>query len=102
MNTVVKDETAITHHASGGISLTGDAVHLYRVAVIRGGLNMLIKTDGKLRLTRTASPKHLLALTTEMTQKKYPNSKAGWAAAVVDLDTRIAALRASIPMVVEL
>jgi hypothetical protein len=93
-----KDETEIVYHGTdGGMTLTGDAVHLYRVLNIRMGLSLFIKTDGKLRLTRTASPKHLLTLTTELTQKKYPNSKKGWAAAVADLDTRVAALQASIP-----
>ena len=93
-----QDPSAITHHA-GGTTLTGDAVHLYRVATIRASLNMMIETDGKLRMTRTATPKHLLSLTTEMTQKKYPNSKQGWASALTDLDQRIAALQASIPVV---
>lgn len=96
---VVRDETAITHHGNGGMTLTGDAVHLYRVATIRASLSMLIKTDGRLRMTRTATPSALLRMTTEMTQKKYPNSKQGWATALADLDTRIAALKASIPVI---
>lgn len=95
---MTQDPSAITHHV-GGTTLAGDAVHLYRVATIRVSLNMLIKTDGKMRMTRTATPKHLLSLTTEMTQKKYPNSKQGWASALADLDQRIAALQASIPVV---
>ena len=98
MMDVARDETAVTHH-DGGMTLTGDAVHLYRVATIRTSLNLLIKTDGRMRMTRMATPKHLLALTTEMTQKKYPNSKQGWATALADLDTRIAALKASIPVI---
>lgn len=99
MDAVKRDDSAITHHASGATSLTGDAVHLCRVATIRSGLNVAIKTGGKMRIIREATPSHLLRLTTELTEKKYPNSAKGWALAVADLDTRIAALRASIPHV---
>ena len=96
MTTQTRDETEIVYR-DGGMTLTGDAVHLYRVLNIRMGLSLLIKTDGKLRLTSTATPKHLLALTTEITKQKYKNSKAGWAAAIADINTRVAALQASIP-----
>ena len=98
-NSVKRDESAITLHASGAVSCTGDAVHMYRVATIRSGLNCAIRTGGRMRLTREASPSFLLRLTSELTQKKYPNNAKGWALAVADLDLRLAALRASIPVI---
>lgn len=93
------DNTAIHHHASGGVSLTGDAIHLYRVLTIRSGLSLLIRTNGKLRLTKSANPKALLQIVHDITGKKYPNSPTGWSLAVAELDQRIAALKASIPQV---
>jgi hypothetical protein len=72
-----------------------DAVDLYRLMQIRSGIR-LHKSSGML-LTRGATITKLLAMVTAVTQKPY-KGKTKHDAALADLDQRIAALQASMPI----
>lgn len=101
MNTTrpTHDAGAITINSSTSTTLTGTAIDLYRYLTIAQGLKLLIKTDGRMRLTRSATPSALLRLVTESTGKKCPNSRQGWASALASIESHIQALQASVTIV---
>lgn len=56
-----------------------------RLVMAIQGLQIHIKTKGKMKLTRIATPKLLREIATEFTEKKYARSEKGNQAALDDL-----------------
>jgi hypothetical protein len=65
--------------------MTGDPM-MMRLATVIAGLRLHIKTNGKMRLTRTATPKLLLGVATEFTGNAYKNTPTDRARALSELD----------------
>lgn len=93
-----KDNTAITHH-DGGITMTGDAITLYRWKVLQQSISLYMKTG--MVPTRGMTISKMLKLATQITKKPYKNNRAGWQQAVDDLKVSTDTLKAAIPHVDE-
>lgn len=80
--------------ADGGVALIGyNAVMIMHAATIARGLEMHIRTKGGMRLTRMATPKHLMQMASELTGTKFKAREyAKAAAACRDWATNMAAL----------
>jgi hypothetical protein len=84
-------------HSGGGMTFVGgDAVELYRLAAMRSAIN-LHKVSGMIP-TRGMTITKMLANVTALTGKAY-KGKAKHDLALADLDARIAAAKASMPVV---
>lgn len=59
-------------------------IYMRLICVIQG-IEIHLKTGGKMSLTRIATPANLRAIATEYTGKSYPRSKKGLEAALADL-----------------
>lgn len=85
----------IRHH-DGGTTLIGPDAILYAQAIhVKVALGLHIKSAGRMRMTRTASPTSLLALSTGITKKKYKRGQ--YQQAIDDLQTWIDTMRAALP-----
>ncbi len=60
-------------------------VSFMRLVTVIEGMKMHLRTGGKLRLTRTATPARLRAIATEYTGKSYARSQKGMETALSDL-----------------
>lgn len=71
------DESKIVYNKDGSLSaLVGaDAVSLMRVRTIMSGIEMNIKTNGQMILTRGATITKLLTMATEYTGQKYKRTE---------------------------
>jgi len=86
----------IVLHEGGGVTLSGpDAMALMKAATLRGAIRMH-KACGMIP-TRGVGPKQMKALATEITRKPY-KGKEWHAAAIADLDTWIATMKAALPV----
>ena len=65
--------------------LTGAAIDFFRLSVVIRCMETHIRTGGKMRLTRTATPTNLRAIASEYTGKQYPRSAKGMETALADL-----------------
>lgn len=65
--------------------MTGNAM-MMRLATVIAGLRLHIKTGGKMRLTRTATPKLLLSVATEFTGNAYKNTPKDRERALTELE----------------
>ena len=66
-------------------TLTGPAIDFFRLITVIKAIEIHIKTDGKMMLTRVATPSNLRAIATEFTGKGYPRSRKGLETALADL-----------------
>lgn len=64
---------------------TPEQVDNYRLLVLIKAMEMHLKFNGKMMLTRTATPANLRAIASEYTNKHYPRSRKGMEAALADL-----------------
>lgn len=71
---------------NGGTSVTGNAVLGFRAVVCIHALRTHLKFNGKLRLSRNATPSNLVAIASEFTGKRYSNRRKGLEAALRDLE----------------
>lgn len=90
------DQTAITH-GTGGVTLTGDAIELFRIAQLKGFIALYAKTG--IIPTRGVTIRRMLDMATANTGKRYKNSQTGYAEAAGDLQRWIDTMRAAIPHV---
>lgn len=93
-------EPKITYRKDGSLSsLQGrEAVELMRVQTIISGINMNIRTGGKMVLTRGATITKLLDMATGYTGKKYSSRKpADKEQAVKDLTVWFNNMKSTIP-----
>jgi RNA processing factor Prp31 len=96
METTEKPEIV---HTDGGTVITGDGMTLYRWGHLRVALQLYNK-NGML-MTRGATMKFVLAQVTEITRKPYKNSVKDREQAIIDLTSRIDALKAQLNIVDE-
>ncbi len=61
----------ITHHDGGTMMVGPKAVNVFRLITIQAGLKMLHRTNGRMLITRTATPTALFRLASEVTGAKY-------------------------------
>ena len=66
-------------------TLTGPAIDFFRLITAIKAMEIHIKTDGKMMLTRVATPSNLRNIATEFTGKSYPRSRKGMETALADL-----------------
>ena len=66
-------------------ALVGAQIDQYRLSVVIKCIEMHIRTGGKMRLTRMATPGNLRAIATEYTGRTYPRSANGLRDALSDL-----------------
>ena len=64
------------------------SVNFARLVTVIQGLQLHIRTNGQLRMTRVARPKLLLQIAQEYTGKKYTNNRNGHESAVADLQVK--------------
>ena len=69
-----------------------DKVRFLRLLTVIQGIKMHLKSGGKMRLTRTATPALLRQVAAEFTGKPYARSRKGMEQALADLE----AVKASI------
>lgn len=69
----------------GGITITGDSINTYRVLLLRSGLGLYIKSEGRIIPTRGMGLKAMLKLATAITGKAYKTSMAQAVLALADL-----------------
>jgi hypothetical protein len=94
----VTDPNCITHHASGGMSVVGpDAMLLYKAVVLKNSMQLYVRTG--IRPTRGVGPKHMTALASQITGRKYKPLEMG--SAIAGLERWIATMKAAIPVVDE-
>lgn len=60
-------------------------IDMYRLLVVIRAIETHIRTGGKMRLTRTATPSNLRTIASEYTGKTYPRSLNGLQDALSDL-----------------
>jgi hypothetical protein len=65
--------------------VTGNAVLGLRGFCALQAMAMYLKSEGRMRLSRNATPANLRAIATEFTGKQYPRSRNGLQAAYLDL-----------------
>lgn len=65
--------------------LTGAAIDHFRLSVVIRAMETHIRTGGKMRLTRMATPSNLRTIASEYTGKHYPRSAKGMETALADL-----------------
>lgn len=70
--------------------LTGAQIDMFRISVVIRSIETHIKFNGKMRLTRMATPSNLRAIAGEYTGKTYPRSAKGLESALVDLKALMA------------
>lgn len=73
-------------------------VSYMRLSTTLMGLEIHVKFNGRMRLTRTAKPKLLLQIATEYTGKVYKNNRGGHEAAIADMKAKKAELLAARPL----
>lgn len=66
----------IEHTSSGAMVVTGDSTNAFRLLVAVQGLEIHIKTNGRMRLTRIATPKRCMEVVSEFTGRKYKRTDA--------------------------
>ena len=66
-------------------TLVGAQIDYFRLITVIKAMEVHIKTDGKMMLTRGATPANLRAIATEFTGKSYPRSRKGMETALADL-----------------
>lgn len=66
-------------------TLVGAQIDFFRLITVIKAMEIHIKTDGKISLTRVATPANLRAIATEFTGKSYPRSRKGMEKALADL-----------------
>lgn len=66
--------------------IEGTAVLGFRAIICIQGLQMHLKYNGKMMLTRMATPKNLRAIATEYTGKVYARSRKGMELALADME----------------
>lgn len=64
---------------------TPEQISMFRLAVVVRCIETHLRTGGKMRLTRMATPAALRAIATEYTGKNYPRSTNGMQSALEDL-----------------
>ena len=67
--------------------LVGSQIDAYRLLVVIKAMETHIRTNGRMRLTRIASPANLRAIASEYTGKHYARSRKGLETALADLIT---------------
>ena len=67
------------------ITITGAAILGLRGVICIQGLETHLRTNGKMRITRMATPAVLRAIATEFTGKTYSRSRKGMEAALADM-----------------
>lgn len=72
IETITKEE--------GGIVMTGASINRYQLLVAIQGLETHVRTNGRMRLSRFATPKRCMEIISEHTGKKYKRTDAGKAA----------------------
>lgn len=60
--------------------LTGESVEKFKLLVALRGLETHIKTQGRMRISRFATPKRCMEIVSEFSQKKYKRTDAKIAA----------------------
>lgn len=84
-------------HTDGGTSLTGpDAMLFIKAVHLKAALGLHVKTEGRMRMTRSASPTRLLALAADITKKTYKRGQ--YQQAADDLKIWIETMRAALPI----
>ena len=66
-------------------TLVGPQIDYMRLFVCIKAIEVHIKTDGKMSLTRVATPANLRSIASEFTGKSYPRSRKGLEKALADL-----------------
>jgi hypothetical protein len=66
---------------------TPEQINMLRLSMIIKAMEIHIKTDGRMKLTRTATPANLRVMASEYTGKTYPRSRNGLEMALNDLKT---------------
>jgi len=64
---------------------TPEQINMLRLSMIIKAMEIHISTDGRMKLTRTATPANLREMASEYTGKTYPRSRNGLEMALVDL-----------------
>jgi hypothetical protein len=94
------DESSITHHKGGGITIAGaDAMALYRNLHLKGAIKLYKDTDGGVIPTRGVTITRMLAMATTVTGKRYKRGLKGCDAAIADLQTWCDAMKAAMPII---
>jgi hypothetical protein len=94
------NESCITHHAGGSVSITGpDATNYFRAVQLKLFIGLYIKTG--IIPTRGVTISKMLKIATEYTGKKYKNSRPEWERAQADMDVWCATMKAALPIVNE-
>ena len=65
---------------NGCTVITGKGIERFRLMIAIQGLETHIRTNGRLRLSRVATPKRCMEIVSEFTKKKYKRSDAKKAA----------------------
>jgi len=63
-----------------GTLITGASINRYQLLVAIQGLETHVRTNGRMRLSRFATPKRCMEIISEHTGKKYKRTDAGKAA----------------------
>ena len=63
-----------------GTMLTGEAITRFRLLLAVQGLETHIRTGGRMRMSRVATPKRCMEIVSEFTKKKYKRTDAEKAA----------------------
>lgn len=62
-----------------------EEIERYRNIILRQAIETHLKFNGRLKLTRTATPTRLRTLASQVTGNKYPRSRQGMESALADL-----------------
>ena len=94
----VKDDASYIETGPHGQTFVGpDATNLFRAASLRAGLQLYVKTGGKMLMTRGCGVMTMLAIATEYTGKKYTHKQAQQA--VDDLKVWCETMKAALPVI---
>jgi len=63
-----------------GTMYTGESINRFRLATALHALEIHIKTNGRMRATRMATPKRCMEIVSEFTKRKYKRTDAKLAA----------------------
>lgn len=98
MKVKVKDDASHIEIGPHGQTFVGpDATKLFAAASLRAGLQLYVRTGGKLLMTRGCGVMTMLAMATSYTGKKYTRKQAPQA--VDDLKVWCEAMKAALPVV---
>lgn len=67
---------SVTQLQGGGTMLTGESINRFRLLMAVQGLETHIRSGGRMRMSRVATPKRCMEIVTEFTKNKYKRTDA--------------------------